>query len=301
MELWNELRTAMVVARLGTVSAASSELGVHRATVMRHVDTLEAAFGSKFFLRHSRGYTLTEAGEEMLEIAGRAENMFEVLQARSRKRAVDLCGDLIVTSLVDLSPLLMPAISSFKHSYPDIKLTYLADDRLFRLEHAEAHIAIRAGAKPDMEDYIVRPFRKVRFGLYGHNDRFPQTNEAKPLCIENLEFIAPFDQKLHQPFAKLMRQMNFDPKSALLVNDQQAVLYAVLAGIGVGFLAEHIAHPFRELTPILPPSVDFSTPLWIATHMDLRHVSKIQKFVQHINQYRAISVSELAALNSEKR
>ena len=63
MELWNELRTAMVVARSGTVSAASIELGVHRATVMRHVDALEAAFGSKLFLRHSRGYTLTEAGE----------------------------------------------------------------------------------------------------------------------------------------------------------------------------------------------------------------------------------------------
>ena len=289
----------MVVARLGTVSAASSELGVHRATVMRHVDTLEAAFGSKFFLRHSRGYTLTEAGEEMLEIAGRAESMFTVLQARSRKRAVDLSGDLIVTSLIDLSPLLMPAISSFRQSYPEIKLTYIADDRLFRLEHAEAHIAIRAGAKPDMEDYIVRPFRRVRFGLYGQKKLMQPTNDGKRHCLKDLEFIAPLDEKLHQPFAKFMRQMNFDPKSALYVNDQQAVLYAVLAGIGVGFLAEHIAHPFRELTPILPPSADSSVPLWIATHMDLRHVSKIQKFVQHINLYRATPVSELTELNAD--
>ncbi|MEL7482424.1 MAG: hypothetical protein AAGJ29_12790, partial [Pseudomonadota bacterium] len=69
---------------------------------------------------------------------------------------------------------------------------------------------------------------------------------------------------------------------------------------GVGFLAEHIAHPFRELTPILPPSEDSSVPLWIATHMDLRHVSKIQKFLQHINQYRATSVPELAALYAEQ-
>ncbi|MEM9938748.1 MAG: LysR family transcriptional regulator [Pseudomonadota bacterium] len=298
MELWNELRTAMVVARLGTVSAASSELGVHRATVMRHVDILEEAFGSKLFLRHSRGYTLTEAGEEMLEIAGRAENMFTVLQARSRQRAVDVSGELIVTSLADLSPLIMQAIGTFRQLHPEIKLNYIADDRLVRLEHAEAHIAIRAGAKPNMEDYIVRSFRRVRFGLYGHKSRFQLANGDKPHRLNDLEFIAPTDDDLHQPFARFMRQMDFDPKTALFVNDQRTVLHAVLAGIGVGFLAEHIAHPFRELTPILPPSDDSSVPLWIATHMDLRHVSKIQKFLQYINQYRATSVPELVDLNT---
>ena len=38
------MRTALMVARLGTVKATAEALGVHRATVSRHVDTLEAAF-----------------------------------------------------------------------------------------------------------------------------------------------------------------------------------------------------------------------------------------------------------------
>ncbi|MEO1636831.1 MAG: LysR family transcriptional regulator, partial [Cyanobacteria bacterium J06631_9] len=62
MDNWNEIRTAYQVARLGTISAAAETLGVHRSTVIRHIDALEAQLGEKVFLRHSRGYTPTEVG-----------------------------------------------------------------------------------------------------------------------------------------------------------------------------------------------------------------------------------------------
>ena len=54
MEKWDEMRTAYMVAKLGTVSAASDVLGIHRATIIRHIDSLEAALGAKIFLRHAR-------------------------------------------------------------------------------------------------------------------------------------------------------------------------------------------------------------------------------------------------------
>ena len=40
MDDWDQIRTAAQVARLGTVSAAAETLGVHRATVTRHIDSL---------------------------------------------------------------------------------------------------------------------------------------------------------------------------------------------------------------------------------------------------------------------
>jgi DNA-binding transcriptional LysR family regulator len=57
---WDEIRTAYHVARLGTVSGAAEALGVHHATVIRHIDALEARIGVKLFQRHARGYTATE-------------------------------------------------------------------------------------------------------------------------------------------------------------------------------------------------------------------------------------------------
>jgi DNA-binding transcriptional LysR family regulator len=57
MDKWTEIKTAYHVARLGTVSAAADVFGVHRATVIRHIDTLEAELGARVFLRNKTGYT----------------------------------------------------------------------------------------------------------------------------------------------------------------------------------------------------------------------------------------------------
>jgi DNA-binding transcriptional LysR family regulator len=48
MDKWAELRTAYQVAKLGTVSAAATALGFHRATVNRHIDVLEKRLALAF-------------------------------------------------------------------------------------------------------------------------------------------------------------------------------------------------------------------------------------------------------------
>ncbi len=62
MDNWDELRTAYQVARLGTVSGAAEVLGVHHATVIRHIDALEGRMGVKLFQRHSRGIHADRGG-----------------------------------------------------------------------------------------------------------------------------------------------------------------------------------------------------------------------------------------------
>ncbi|CAN0602461.1 unnamed protein product, partial [Ectocarpus sp. 12 AP-2014] len=42
---WDEIRTAYHVAQKGTVSGAADALGVHHATVIRHIDSLEDRLG----------------------------------------------------------------------------------------------------------------------------------------------------------------------------------------------------------------------------------------------------------------
>ena len=70
IDTWDEIRTAFQVARLGTVSGAADVLGVHHATVIRHIDALEKRLGTRLFQRHARGYTPTEAGNDLLEGMG---------------------------------------------------------------------------------------------------------------------------------------------------------------------------------------------------------------------------------------
>ncbi|MEM7691843.1 MAG: LysR family transcriptional regulator, partial [Pseudomonadota bacterium] len=82
MNRWDELRTALYVHELGTVSAAAEALGVHRATVIRHIDALEEEMGTEMFRRHAQGYTATEACAEALVAVKQAERLFSVASGK---------------------------------------------------------------------------------------------------------------------------------------------------------------------------------------------------------------------------
>ena len=96
MENWDEIRTAYQVARLGTVSGAAEVLGVHHATVIRHIDALEGRLGVKLFQRHARGYTPTEAGQDLLRVAQATDDQFSQLSGRIKGRGNAVSGELVL-------------------------------------------------------------------------------------------------------------------------------------------------------------------------------------------------------------
>ncbi|MDG4648936.1 LysR family transcriptional regulator [Roseibacterium sp. SDUM158017] len=282
MHYWTELRTALMVARLGTVSAAAEALGVHRATVNRHIETLEGAFGAPLFQRHARGYALTDAGRDMLEVAARADEMFADLAGRARGKAGQLSGSLIVTALSGVAPLVMPAIRDFHLSHRQIALEFVAGAQLARLEHGEAHVAIRAGAKPGMPDYVVTLFRRLRFGLYASQGYIDRSGYPDPDRLDEHCFVGSVAVPRPVPYAHWMNAKVSPEALALQTTDQQVLHSAVCEGLGLGFLAEHDACVRPDLVEIIPPGDAWSTALWIVTHVDLHRTAKVQAFLEHL-------------------
>ena len=135
MDKWNEIKTAYQVARLGTISAAAEELGVHRATVLRHIDALEAELDEKLFQRHSRGYIPTESGLDLMRVAKATDEQFNQFIGRSQGRTQQLTGDFIVTSLDAISSLIIPSLAIFQAQNPKITVRYLTGIKLFKLEY----------------------------------------------------------------------------------------------------------------------------------------------------------------------
>jgi len=280
MKHWTELRSALMVARFGTVSAAATALGVHRATVNRHIEALENAFGATLFHRHARGYTLTDAGQDMLEIANRADEMFSDLEGRSRGRASQISGTLVITALSGVSPMIMPAISAFHRAHPSIEIEFVAEAKLARLEYGEAHIAFRAGPKPEFSDYVVLPFKQIRFGLYASTAYVARHGLPKPGLFDGHLFVGSVSTSSPVPFREWMSE-NVDPKAlAVRTKDQYVVQNAVRAGLGLGFLPEHDVAELPDLVEILPPGDTCASPLWIVTHVDLHRTAKVQEFLR---------------------
>ncbi|MEM1428979.1 MAG: LysR family transcriptional regulator [Pseudomonadota bacterium] len=282
MKYWSEIRTALILARLGTVSAAAKEIGVHRATVNRHVETLEAAFNARLFLRHARGFTLTEEGREVFEVAARADEMFADLQKRSRGKAGMVSGTLMVTAMSSIAPTIMPSIRGFQTTHPEIDVEFIVDAKLAKLEYGEAHIAFRTGPQPKQPDYVVLPHKPVRFGLYAAQDYIDRVGLPEVGALEGHKFVSPYADATHLPYLKWITENVPEDAIALRANNSHVRRLAICHGIGVGFIDDQDASLLRDLVEIMPPSEDIQIDLWVVTHSDLHRTAKVQAFLDHV-------------------
>ena len=280
MENWDEVRTAYQVARMGTVSGAAEVLGVHHATVIRHIDAIEARLGVKLFQRHARGYTPTEAGNDVLRVAQATEDQFNQLVGRLKGQGDDVDGELVVTSLASLSPLLVPVLTEFQREHPGLTVRFLTGERLFRLEYGEAHVAIRAGTAPDQPDNVVQPFLQQSIGLYASQDYIARRGMPKgPEDLAGHALVGSDDDNSRAPFNKWMRGMVSNVAITFRVTDEQAQREAVVAGAGIGFMSQWQAELYDNLVQVMPPQPDWSASLWLVTHVDLHRTNKVQTFL----------------------
>ncbi|MBV7394966.1 LysR family transcriptional regulator [Mameliella sediminis] len=283
MDNWDEVRTAYQVARLGTVSGAAEVLGVHHATVIRHIDALEGRLGVKLFQRHARGYTATEAGSDLMRVAQTTADQLQQLEGRIRGRGNEVAGELLVTSLVSLAPILVTALSSFRAQYPDVVVRFLTDDRVFRLEYGEAHVALRAGPAPQEPDNVVQPFARQDIGLYAHRDYIEANGMPEDeAALKEHWFVAHDDPDSRAPFQRwLTSHVPFD-RVVFRSTDTRVLEAAVIEGAGIGFMGTREAALHPELVQVMAPRDEWTSPLWLVTHVDLHRTAKVQAFLSHL-------------------
>ena len=286
MENWDEVRTAFQVARCGTVSGAAEVLGVHHATVIRHIDALEGRLGVKLFQRHGRGYTATEAGTDLLRVAQATEDQFGQLVNRIKGGSTEVSGDLVVTSLAENAPRIAPLLVAFQAQHPDVVVQYLTGERLFRLEYGEAHVAIRAGtAPPDQPDNVVQPFLSAAVGLYAAPSYLADHGVPVPASgFAGHRFVGPQDVDSRAPCYTWLAANVPRAQVTFRSDDPSARALAVIEGAGIGFLDIEQAAD-GTVVQVAPPDPAWSSPLWLVTHVDLHRTSKVQALLGFLKTY----------------
>ncbi len=282
---WDEIRTAYHVARMGTVSGAADELGVHHATVIRHIDALESRLGVKLFQRHARGYTSTEAGQDLLQVAQATDDQFTQLVGRIKGRGDGVSGELVVTSLSSVSPRLTGTLGRFQKEYPDLIVRYLTGDEVLRLEYGEAHVAVRAGNAPDNPDNVVQPFVKQKVNLFASRDYIAA--HGRPESFEELRahnIVASDNFGSRAPFMRWLLEHVEPEQITFRGSDYRVIRDAILEGFGVGFLSEWEAERFPSLVKLFDTQDEWLAPLWLVTHVDLHRTTKVQTFLKFLKE-----------------
>lgn len=285
MENWDEVRTAYQVARVGTVSGAAEVLGVHHATVIRHIDALEDRLKVKLFQRHARGYTPTEAGQDLLRVAQATDDQFSQLVGRLKGQGDDVSGELVVTSLISMAPQLVPVLTAFQQAYPDLIIRYLTGDRLFRLEYGEAHVAVRAGSAPDQPDNVVQKFTRQHVALYASRTYVERMGKPESEAdFAGHQFVGHDNPLSRAPPHIWMRNTVPADQIVFRSGDVRAMEEAVFAGAGIGFLGCWEAAQRDDMIQILPTRDEWSGQIWLVTHVDLHRTNKVQTFLRFLKE-----------------
>jgi LysR family transcriptional regulator, cell division regulator len=118
----SDLRVFEAVARLGVMGRAAAELNTVQSNVTARIRQLEAELGTRLFRRHSRGVTLTAAGQRLLAYAVRTRQLLDdarrAVEDDGRPKGSLTIGSLETTAALRLSPVL----SAYVTTYPEVDL-----------------------------------------------------------------------------------------------------------------------------------------------------------------------------------
>lgn len=277
---WTAIRTAYKVGKLGTISAAADELGIHRASIVRHINSVEEQLGQKIFIRNHRGYQPTEMGYELIEAVGKAESQLSLLFEKAQNHNSELSGELVICSGEFRSSLILPAVKRFQSSHPNVHLRLISGDNLGQLEFGESHIVIQALEADNHPDYVVQELVFGEIRLYASKQYIDK--HGMPERKEDLKkhrFFKP-PQSVNRPdFAAWLEEVVPEESFYLTANSIELSEEAILAGLIVGFIPTLLADQHEDLVPLLPELPPWNYSFYVMTHRDVHRTPKVQAFL----------------------
>lgn len=119
----NDLRTFVVVAQAGTLSAAAKELGRPTSTVSRAMTRLERGVGIMLYQRSSKGLTLTDPGRGYLSSCRLTLQSVREGRDMLEKQREDPSGTIRIACPVTFAQdVLAPVLMHFAKAYPKLRV-----------------------------------------------------------------------------------------------------------------------------------------------------------------------------------
>ena len=282
---WDDFRIAYQVAESGTLTKAGKVLNMNHATVLRHVNRLEECLDTKLFIRHQRGYQLTDAGELVVKELPDIHKSFSRLENLMASAEKNISGNLRITTLSDFSPVLNPALKAFRQAYPKLRIQIIATDDIIPLATGAAHVSLRAGAQPTEPDLIVKKLTAPEIHYFAADSYVEEYGLPKDESEYNQHLWAlPSDDKRRIPFVKQVLQHIDEEQIIYQSNHFPDIHSAVAEGMAIGPMGVHhsVNHDnLQQLNIQLDHAIE---GLWFVYHKDLKNSARIQALYEFLDK-----------------
>ena len=247
-----KLRTFCSIAKKGNFSAVAEDLFMSQSAVSQQIQALERRYGVVLFDRGSKGVTLTEPGQILLEKAQQIlELEDELTQEFDTLRGLK-GGELQVGASSTVGNYYMPFyLGKFKQSYPDVKVSLVVENTriiedqllagLFPLGVVEHDVQ-----NPSLIKEAVEKDDLVLFVSPDHSWANGKVVTKKDLMQE--PFITrELGSGTREVVEDKLKRAGVDSLNVVLeLGNSTAIKTAVQAGLGVSILSRRVVLPQLE-------------------------------------------------------
>src|SRR5665213_118142 len=165
------LSNFLSVAEAGSLNGAADVVHIAQPALTRQIALLEEEFGTKLFVRHHRGVTLTQAGAQLREHAERIVAEVSKTRAAMSNALETPTGSVSLGLPTAMRYVLSSAvIAAYHKAFPNVQIraheafAHVIEDML---ESRQLDIAILFGGSPRLDSFDVRPLVTENVYLVG--------------------------------------------------------------------------------------------------------------------------------------
>ncbi len=267
---WSLLRHALFTCRYGSASGAAQALNVTHATVIRSLRKLEEETETQLFIKSPTGYSPTENGKNLIEMAENIETQIYHWKSNVEKGSREPKGSLrITTTEAIMNHLLCPILPFFYEEFPYVDLNLSTSYNFDNITNHDFDIAIRSTSSPP--DHLVgRKIMQISWGAFQKHGANPQSDTW--IGFNNNQF---------QP-SQWMKKLYPEANIVLTTSSILSHFSAAKSGIGKALLPLFLTENETSLNMLQQLPSDQSTQLWCLYHRESRNTPKVRAFANWI-------------------
>ncbi|WP_144211493.1 LysR family transcriptional regulator [Shewanella donghaensis] len=234
-----QLSLFLDVVQQGSFTKAAALHDMDNSLLSKQIKKLEAELGVQLLNRSTRSFSLTSAGEEILEQTQVLLDTLTQIQNIADSYQSEPKGIIRITSSIFFGQeYLQPVITQFMNRYPNVKVTMSLDDKRADIISDQFDVAFRIG-KLTESNLIAKKIANTHFAILASEDfvkehGYPQSPEELiqlPAVIYSNGNVVLDQMRLsQQPHGEQFK--NYKMRGNYRVSDMRTIIEAVKDGLG---------------------------------------------------------------------
>lgn len=243
MDKFKAIALFMSTIETGSFSATAKKHATDPSTVSKAIKRLEEQLGLQLLYRSTRQLSLTSAGQKYAETVGSLYQQLESCEHELKSANDSFKGALKINLPVSYGRVYMlPMLSQFKKTYPDIELEVSFNDQYVDMISDAVDISIRSGTLNDSR-LVAQKLSPMPFVLCVSNrDGCSDSEIAQKVDISDEGLaVLPWVLFRFKQTGKTMpinftyqgRHINIEPKRVTIIDDGEAMAKLCAEGLGL--------------------------------------------------------------------